>query len=62
MFLEKFKYILAYLDVYYIILITLFVIVSLFPLFLFFSQNSRHAGQNILKTVQAIHFKFSGIL
>ena len=45
-------------------LFKLFVIVSLFPLFLFFSQNNIfwHAGQNILKAVQANDLKFSGVL
>ena len=67
MFLEKFNYTLVYLDVCYAIWITgCFNYLSLchFSPFLVFSQDSIfwHAGQNILKTVQAIHLKVSGVL
>ena len=61
---EDFKYILVYLEVCYVILITsCFKYLYLCHFFPFSPQNCFlwHAGQNILKTVQAIHLKFLGI-
>ena len=68
MFLEKFKYILVYLDVSFVILISgccnYLKLCHFPPHFLFFSQNRVfwYVGQNILKIVQAIHLKFSVVL
>ena len=64
MFLEKFKYILVYLDACYVILITgcsnYLQLRHFFPLFWFFLKIAffKHISQNILKTVQAIHGNF----